>query len=85
MTQLIQQGKKIICEEDGCRVEDGGILFLTGTLVNKAIYVDLMGRNEIMPLGGSMKDTGIEEVVFLHGISNEATIHRWHARLRHLN
>ena len=79
------QGKKIICKGDGCRVEDRGILFLMGTLVNKAIYLDLMGRNEIMPLGGSMKDTGIEEVVFLHRILNEAIIHRWHARLGHLN
>ena len=70
------QSKKIIYEGDGCRVEDGGDLFLIGTLVNKAIYMDLMGRNEIMPLGGSIKDIGIEEVVFLYGISNEVTINQ---------
>ena len=73
--------KRIVCEGDGCKVEDGrgGELFLTGTLVNKAIYVDLLGRNEVRPLGGSMKETGLEEVVFLHGISDKATIERWHA------
>ena len=74
VTQLMCQGKKIIYEGDGCRVEEKGELFLTRTLVNKAIYVDLIGRNEVRPLGGSMEATGVEEVVFLHGVSDKATI-----------
>src|SRR5258706_7067930 len=85
VTQLMRQGKKIICDGDGCKVEEKGELFLTGTLVNKAIYIDLAGRNEVRPLGGSMKATGVEEVVFLHGISDKATIQRWHVRLGYLN
>ena len=40
---LMRQGKRIVCEGDG---------------LNKAIYVDLVGRNEVRPLGGSMKETG---------------------------
>lgn len=46
----MRQGKRIICEGDGRRVEDRGELFLTEILVNKAIYVDLVGRNEVRPL-----------------------------------
>ena len=48
-------------------------------LVNKVIYVDLVGRNEVRPLGGSMKETDVEEVVFLYSISDKAMIERWHA------
>ena len=58
--QLIHQRKKITYEGDGYRVEEKGELFLTGMLVNKAIYVDLIGRNEVRPLGGSMKVIGID-------------------------
>ena len=47
--------------------------------------MDLVGRNEVRPLRGSIKETGVEEVVFLHGIVDKATIERWHARLGHLN
>lgn len=68
------QGKKIICKGDRYRVEEKGESFLIGTLVNKAMYMDFISRNDVRLLGGSMKATGVEEVLFLHGILDKATI-----------
>ena len=90
VTQLMRQGKRVICEDQGCKVIDKAseTCIITGTLINTAIYVDMENRNfEVSPKNSTtnITDTGITEIVLLHGMSDTQPIEVWHARLGHLN
>ena len=51
--------------------------------MNTAIYVDMEDRNNTEPPAtNSMADTGINEIILLHGIQDTQPLDVWHALLR---